>query len=87
MCPVLRSDQHGFALQTVIVMTALIAIAMAVSAIILTRGGEVADDLERQNITMTPDRIRNAVQCEEVYEWKWDGDADPPCSYPDPGGG
>ena len=82
MCSVLRSDQRGFALQTAIVMTALIAIAVAVSAVILTRGGEVADDLERQNITMTPDKINNEFQCVELYEWEWDADADPPCSYP-----
>ena len=78
MCSVLRSDQRGFALQTVIVMTALIAIAMAVSAVILTRGGEVADDLERQNITIQPSQIKNEAQCVEVYQWKWDGST---CSY------
>ena len=78
MCSVLRGDQRGFALQTVIVMTALIAIAMAVSAVILTRGGEVADDLERQNITIQPSQIKNEAQCEEVYQWKWDGST---CSY------
>ena len=78
MCSVLRSDQRGFALQTVIVMTALIAIAMAVSAVILTRGGEVADDLERQNITIQPSQIKNEAQCEKVYQWKWDGST---CSY------
>jgi len=32
-------------------MVALIAVAVAVSAVILTRGSEVADDLERQNVT------------------------------------
>ena len=72
MCSVLRSDQRGFALQTVIVMTALIAIAMAVSAVIITRGGEVADDLERQNITIQPSQIKNRAQCVEVYKWTWD---------------
>ena len=78
MCSVLRSDQRGFALQTVIVMTALIAIALAVSAVIITRGGEVVVDLERQNITIQPSQIKNEAQCVEVYQWKWD---DSTCSY------
>ena len=52
-------------------MVALIAIALAVSAVIYTRGGDVVNDLERQNITVTPDMITNQVQCEEVYQWTW----------------
>ena len=78
-----REDQRGFALQTVIVMTALIAIALAVSAVVLTRGGEVVDDLERQRITTTPDQINNRAHCEQVYQWEWDTDADG-CKYPEP---
>ena len=73
-----RRDERGFALQTVIVMTSLIAIAMAVSAVIITRGGEVKDDLERQNITIQPSQIKNEAQCVEVYQWKWDAGR---CSY------
>lgn len=66
-----RSDQRGFALQTTILMIALIAVALAVSAVIFTRGGEVVDDLERQNVTVTPNMINNQVQCEQVYQWTW----------------
>lgn len=51
-------------------MTALIAIALAVSAVILTRGGEVADDLERQNVTFEPDRFKTQALCEE-YDYTW----------------
>lgn len=68
----LRGDQRGFALQTIIVMTALIAIAVAVSAVIITRGGDVVDDLERQRITIQPSDIKNQAQCEQVYQWTWD---------------
>lgn len=53
-------------------MIALIAVALAVSAVIFTRGGEVVDDLERQNITVTPNMITNQVQCVQVYQWRWD---------------
>ncbi len=83
MCSVLRTDQRGFALQTVIVMTALIAVAMAVSAVMITRGGDVVVDLERQNITVQPSQIKNKVQCEQIYLWTWTGNADTgTCSDP-----
>lgn len=68
-------DQRGFALQVAILTTALIAIAVAVSAVIITRGGEVVDDLERQRITIQPSDINNQAQCEQVYEWTWDDTA------------
>ena len=71
-----RSDERGMALQTVIIMVALIAVAVAVSAVILTRGGEVADDLERQNVTFNPDRFRTKALCEE-YAYSWDDTTDP----------
>lgn len=67
----LSRDESGFALQTVIVMTALIAIALAVSAVIVTRGGEVADDLERQRLTRSPSDFSTQVLC-EAYEFTWD---------------
>ena len=68
---VLKRDQRGIALQTVIIMVALIAIAVAVATVILTRGGEVADDLERQNVTFNPDRFKTQALCEE-YDYKWE---------------
>ena len=52
-------------------MTVMIAIAIAVAAVMYTRGGDVADDLERQNITVQPSQINNQVQCEQVYQWTW----------------
>ena len=58
-------DQRGIALQTAIIMAALIAIAVTISTVILTRGGEVADDLERQNVTFNPSRFKNKTLCEE----------------------
>ena len=68
-----RRDQRGIALQTAIVMTSLIAIALAVSAVILTRGGEVADDLERQRLTFDPSRFKTQALCED-YNFVWDND-------------
>ena len=67
----IRSDERGFALQTAIVMTALIAIAMAVSAVLLTRGGDVVDDLERAKVTRDPSQFSTQVLC-EAYGFSWD---------------
>ena len=53
-------------------MATLIAIALAVSAVMYTRGGEVADDLERQNLTRNPADFTTQVLC-EAYEYTWDG--------------
>jgi len=72
----LRCDEWGIALQTVIVMVALIAVAVTVSTVILTRGGEVADDLERQNVTFDPVRFRTQALCEE-YGYEWDAETKP----------
>lgn len=58
-------------------MVALIAVAVTISAVILTRGGEVADDLERQNVTFDPSRFRTKALCEE-YDYKWDTTKTPP---------
>ncbi|MYE42427.1 MAG: hypothetical protein F4X79_00165 [Acidobacteria bacterium] len=66
-----RADERGIALQTTIIMTTLIAIALAVSAVLYTRGGEVADDLERQRLTRSPSDFSTQVLC-EAYEFTWD---------------
>ena len=67
-----RRDERGFALQAAIVMTALIAVALAVSAVILTRGGEVAEDLERQNMFNQPDASEISLEWECAYfEYTW----------------
>ena len=68
--PMFSRDQRGIALQTAIIMAALIAIAVTISTVILTRGGEVADDLERQNVTFDPSRFKNQTLCEE-YAYSW----------------
>ena len=55
-------------------MTTLIAIALVVSAVLFTRGGEVADDLERQRLTRNPADFTTQVLC-EAYEFTWDATA------------
>ena len=45
------ADARGIALQTVIIMVVLLAIAGGVAAVLLSRGGEAVTDIERQQIS------------------------------------
>ena len=49
--PNLVADARGIALQTVIIMVVLLAIAGGVAAVLLSRGGEAVSDIERQDIS------------------------------------
>ena len=49
--PNLVADARGIALQTVIIMVVLLAIAGGVAAVLLSRGGEAVRDIERQDIS------------------------------------
>lgn len=44
--PALVADIRGLALQTVIIMVVLLAIAGAIAAVLVTRGGEAVDEVE-----------------------------------------
>ncbi len=46
----LRSDERGIALQTIIVMVVLLAIAGAVAAVLLNRAGSETDRLENETV-------------------------------------
>lgn len=64
------SDIRGIALQTVIVMVVLLAIAGAVATVLLTRGGEAVSDLERQDIAREPADFTTATLCEAAgFNW------------------
>ena len=49
--PGLVADVRGIALQTVIIMVVLLAIAGAIAGVLLARGGEAVSDVERQQIS------------------------------------
>ncbi len=68
--PTLVVDARGIALQTVIVMVVLLAIAGGVSAVLITRGGEAVDDIEEQQITRTAGDYGNSALCEAAgFTW------------------
>ena len=61
--PELAADIRGIALQTVIVMVVLLAIAGGVAAVLLTRGGEAITDIENQKITRQLSDYDNKTLC------------------------
>ena len=67
---VLASALRGIALQTVIVMVVLLAIAGGVAAVLLTSGGEAVDDLENQQVTRQAGDYTNKTLCEAAgFSW------------------
>lgn len=67
--PKLAADVRGIALQTVIVMVVLLAIAGAVAGVLLTRGSEAIEEVEQQNITIAT-RFTNESDCTNAgFDW------------------
>lgn len=61
-----RFDERGIALQTVIIMVVMLAIAGGVAAVLLSRGGQATDQLEQTSASNTAQiyRITNQQLCE-----------------------
>ena len=66
----LASDVRGVALQTVIVIVVLLAIAGAVAGVLITRGGEAVAEAEQQEILVDAGEITNEGLCES-YGFSW----------------
>ena len=56
-------DRRGIALQTVIIMVVLIAIAGGVATVLLTRGGSAVDDLEDTQVGRVASEFSNHQVC------------------------
>ncbi len=69
--PKLVADARGIALQTVIIMVVLLAIAGGVSAVLITRGGEAVTNIEQQQIARTAGDYSNATLC-DAAGFNWD---------------
>ena len=66
----LAADARGIALQTVIIMVVLLAIAGGVAAVLLSRGGEAITDIERQDISRHASDFSGKSIC-EAAGFKW----------------
>ena len=68
--PNLVADVRGIALQTVIIMVVLLAIAGGVAAVLLNRGGEAVTDIERQQISREASEFSGSSLCNAAgYVW------------------
>ncbi len=63
------ADARGIALQTVIVMVVLLAIAGGVATVLLSRGQDAITEVENQNITIAT-RFTDAATCANAgFTW------------------
>ena len=60
------TDNRGIALQTVIIIVVLLAIAGAVAGVLLARGGEAVGELEDREVEVDLGDIENETLCEEL---------------------
>ena len=68
--PKLVADIRGIALQTVIIMVVLLAIAGGVAAVLLSRGGEAVTDIERQQISRSAADFTGSALCKAAgFTW------------------
>lgn len=68
--PNLVADVRGIALQTVIIMVVLLAVAGGVAAVLLSRGGEAVSDIERQEISRAASDFSASALCEAAgFNW------------------
>lgn len=70
--PKFAADSRGIALQTVIIMVVLLAIAGGVAAALLATGGDAVTDLENQDIAREASDYDNETLC-DAAGFTWDG--------------
>ncbi len=68
-----RGDVRGIALQTVIIIVVLLAIAGAVAGVLLTRGTEATNQLEETNVVRQAYEYGGSEALCEAAGHKWDG--------------
>ena len=79
--PQFLADMRGIALQTVIVIVVLLAIAGAVAGVLVARGGEAVTELEgTENLIDSRSRATTKQQCEDVLGGTWTAGNTPPCA-------
>lgn len=77
--PRLVTDVRGIALQTVIIMVVLLAIAGAIAGVLLTRGGQAVTDIERQEISRASSDYESEALC-EAAGFSWTSGGTPQCT-------
>ena len=68
--PTFLEDRRGIALQTVIIMVVLLAIAGGVAAVLLSRGSEAVGDLEQTQVQRSAADFSSEALCTAAgYTW------------------
>ncbi|MDE0654223.1 MAG: hypothetical protein OXI26_11280 [bacterium] len=68
--PNLEPDIRGIALQTVIIMVVLLAIAGAIAGVLIARGEEAVADVERQQVARTAGDYSRESLCKAAgFQW------------------
>lgn len=68
--PSFAPDTRGIALQTVIIMVVLLAIAGAVAGVLITRGEEAVGEIERQQLVREPADYGTEALCDAAgFNW------------------
>ena len=80
------ADERGIALQTVIIMVVLIAIAGAIAAVLVARGNQAVSEIERTNITSQPSNYSSETLC-QAAGFKWVNSGCQASDAQDPGAG
>ena len=80
----LVANTSGIALQTVIIMVVLLAIAGAVAAVMVARGNQAVGEIERTNITRQPSDFTSETLCTAAgFTWS-SGACTSPAASPGP---
>ena len=68
--PRFTADNRGIALQTVIIMVVLLAIAGLAAGVMISRGGDAVSNLEQTEIGPDPAQISDSWVCEQSgHSW------------------
>ena len=74
-----RNDERGIALQTVIIMVVLLAIAGGIAAVLLTRAQSATDQLEAQSFSADLSTMNKTFCQSSGYYWDTDDSGDDHC--------
>lgn len=75
-----RFDERGIALQTVIIMVVLLAIAGGIAAVLLNRAGDAQSELEQQAVTVQISAYDDSKALCEAAGYGYDDDSNT-CYY------
>ena len=78
-----RFDERGIALQTVIILVVLLAIAGGIATVLLTRGQQASNQLAGQAVSVGANTYQNQAFCRNAgLHWEGSSNEALKCQYP-----